>query len=116
MGSGYVLDLEILDWIETTDRRGGAGVESAGESEVTDEQRSALHFLASGWKLRFARKAWRLKQPDYVSNFMECPGGEPTIAELLALGYIDSRNNITQAGIAAAADSGESAPDAKSTQ
>jgi hypothetical protein len=64
-----------------------------------------LHFLSTGWKLRF-RKTWLLKQPDYVSNFIDCPGGEATIKELQALGYVDSGNNITAAGRAAMAEAG----------
>jgi hypothetical protein len=83
---------------------------------VTEDQRSVLHFLSAGWKLRFVRKTWRLKQPDYVSNFMECPGGHATITELLAQGHIDSRNNITEAGRAAGGGPGESGPDAESVQ
>jgi len=44
------------------------------------------------------RGTWRLKQPGYVSEFEDCPGGQATIDELLALGYIDDRNNITKSG------------------
>jgi len=52
--------------------------------------------MSLGWRLRMSRGTWRLKQPDYVSSFQDCPGGNATIAELRALGYIDDRNNITK--------------------
>jgi hypothetical protein len=67
---------------------------------MTTDQRTVLHFMALGWKLR-NRRRWLLKQPDYVSNFEDCPGGQATIDELRARGYIDERNNITPAGVAA---------------
>ena len=45
--------------------------------------------------------SWRLKQPDYVNSFKDCPGGNTTVDQLRALGYIDDRNNITEAGLKA---------------
>lgn len=68
------------------------------EEEVTNDQRTILNFLSLGWRLRLMRGTWRLKQPGYVSKFADCPGGQATIDELLALGYIDDRNNITKSG------------------
>jgi hypothetical protein len=65
---------------------------------VTDDHRTVLNLLSLGWRLRMSRGHWRLKQPDYVDSFQACPGGNATIDQLRALGYIDDRNNITEAG------------------
>lgn len=65
---------------------------------MTDDQRTVLNFLSLGWRLRMRLGTWRLKQPDYVSSFHDCPGGNVTVAQLRALGYIDDRNNITKSG------------------
>jgi hypothetical protein len=65
----------------------------------TNEQ-AALDLLASGWKLRWRRGAWVLKQPGYISNFADLPGGQATFDELVRLGYVDRNNNLTEAGLA----------------
>lgn len=48
-----------------------------------------------------SRGTWRLKQPDYVNSYQDCPGGNVTIDQLRGLGYIDERNNITEAAMKA---------------
>jgi hypothetical protein len=68
------------------------------EARVTDDPRAVLNLLSLGWRLRVRRGNWRLKQPGYVSSFEDCPGGKATIDQLRSLGYIDDRNNITEAG------------------
>ena len=67
-------------------------------NDRTTDQATVLRFLADGLKLRVRTGVWRLKQPGYVDRFEDCPGGKITIDELAALGYIDARNNLTEAG------------------
>jgi hypothetical protein len=70
---------------------------------VTNNQAAVLRFLGDGFRLRVRSGIWRLKQPDYVNQFEECPGGRTTIDELVSLGYIDARNNLTETGQSALA-------------
>jgi hypothetical protein len=65
---------------------------------MTTNQATVLRFLGDGSRLRMRSGIWRLKQPDYVDRFEDCPGGKATIDELAALGYMDARNNLTEAG------------------
>lgn len=78
----------------------------AGSAEglnVTSNQATVLRLLGDGFKLRVRSGTLRLKQPDYIGRFEECPGGQTTVDELVSLGYIDARNNITEAGRSALA-------------
>ena len=70
---------------------------------MTSNQCRVLRLLENGWKLRLRRDVWRLKQPDFVASFEDCPGGKATVDQLIEAGYLDVRNNLTEAGLAALA-------------
>jgi hypothetical protein len=70
---------------------------------VTTDQATVLRFLGDGLKPRLRNGIWRLKQPDYIDRFEDCPGGRTTIDELVTLGYIDPSYNLTETGRAALA-------------
>jgi hypothetical protein len=86
--------------------RADANAQSAGGLNVTSNQATVLRFLGNGFKLRVRNGIWRLKQPDYVDRFEDCPGGQTTIDELVSLGYIDPSNNLTEAGRSALGSAG----------
>jgi len=69
---------------------------------MTSDQRQVLGFLGQDWRIRFVRQEWMLKESGKISSFARVPGGESTIRQLRELGYIDSRNTITELGRAAA--------------
>lgn len=66
---------------------------------MTDHAKAVLRYLADGLKLRRAHGTSRLERPDYIFN---CPGGIATIHELVTLGYVDDRDQLTDAGRAIA--------------
>ena len=65
---------------------------------MTTDQREVLDFLAKEWKIRHVRRDWLLKESGKISSYANIPGGEPTLHQLRALGYIDARNLITELG------------------
>ena len=68
---------------------------------MNDNVRDVLRHLAAGWTLCLKGRIWRLKKPNYLRRFRELPGGNAIIDELVASGYIDNENNLTDAGSAA---------------
>ena len=69
------------------------------DADMTDNAQAVLRLLVDGLRLRSISGTARLKRADYILN---CPGGVATIHELFALGYVDDRDNLTEAGRAIA--------------
>jgi hypothetical protein len=65
---------------------------------MTSDQREVLEFLRKGWKVRFRKQAWVLKESGRISSYVNIPGGEPTLRQLQELGQIDAHNNLTELG------------------